>query len=61
LVSGAGQFVLSVAGGALLGLALGYFVSKLTKRIDDAQIEITLTTILAYGTFLLAFTYTCPG
>ncbi len=37
-----------------LGLALGYFVSKLTKRIDDAQIEITFTTILAYGTFLLA-------
>jgi CPA1 family monovalent cation:H+ antiporter len=54
LVLGAGQFLLSVAGGALLGLALGYFVSTLTKRIDDAQIEITLTTILAYGTFLLA-------
>jgi CPA1 family monovalent cation:H+ antiporter len=54
LVRGAGQFLLSVVGGALLGLALGYFVSKLTKRIDDAQIEITFTTILAYGTFLLA-------
>jgi CPA1 family monovalent cation:H+ antiporter len=54
LVLGAGQFLLSVMGGALLGLALGYFVSTLTKRLDDAQIEITLTTILAYGTFLLA-------
>jgi CPA1 family monovalent cation:H+ antiporter len=54
LVMGAGQFLLSVVGGALLGLALGYCVSKLTKRIDDAQIEITVTTILAYGTFLLA-------
>ncbi len=54
LVWGAGQFLLSVVGGALMGLALGYFVSKLTKRIDDAQIEITFTTILAYGTFLLA-------
>jgi len=54
LVWGGGQFVLSVVGGALLGLALGYLVSKLTKRIDDAQVEITLTTILAYGTFLLA-------
>src|SRR5207253_10984443 len=43
-----GQFVLSVVGGALLGLALGYSVSKLTKRIDDAQIEITLTTIIAH-------------
>jgi CPA1 family monovalent cation:H+ antiporter len=54
LALSAGQFLLSVVGGALLGLALGYFVSKLTKRIDDAQIEITFTTILAYGTFLLA-------
>jgi CPA1 family monovalent cation:H+ antiporter len=54
LVWGAGQFLLSVVGGTLLGLALGYFVSKLTKRIDDAQIEITFTTILAYGTFVLA-------
>jgi monovalent cation:H+ antiporter, CPA1 family len=54
LTLGAGQFLLSVVGGALLGLSLGYFVSKLTKRIDDAQIEITFTTILAYGTFLLA-------
>jgi CPA1 family monovalent cation:H+ antiporter len=51
---GAGQFVLSVVGGALLGLGLGYLVTKITKRIDDAQVEITLTTILAYGTFLLA-------
>ena len=54
LVQGTGQFVLSVVGGALLGLALGYFVSKLTKRIDDAEVEITFTTILAYGAFLLA-------
>jgi monovalent cation:H+ antiporter, CPA1 family len=54
LALGAGQFLLSVVGGALLGLSLGYFVSTLTKRIDDAQIEITFTTILAYGTFLLA-------
>src|SRR5262249_29952191 len=54
LASGPGQFLLSVTGGALLGLALGYLVSKLTKRIDDAQVEITFTTILAYGSFLLA-------
>ncbi len=53
-VWGGGQFVLSVVGGALLGLALGYLVSKLTKRIDDAQVEITFTTVLAYGVFLLA-------
>ena len=54
LAWGGGQFLLSVVGGALLGLVLGYFVSTVTKRIDDAQVEITLTTILAYGTFSLA-------
>jgi monovalent cation:H+ antiporter, CPA1 family len=31
----------------------GILVSKLAKGIDDAQIEITFTTMLAYGTFLL--------
>ncbi len=54
LAKGAGQFVLAVAGGAVVGIALGFLVSKVTERIDDPQIEITLTTILAYGSFLLA-------
>jgi NhaP-type Na+/H+ or K+/H+ antiporter len=33
-----------VAGGAAVGFALGYVVSRITERIDDPQIEITLTT-----------------
>jgi CPA1 family monovalent cation:H+ antiporter len=37
-----------------LGLGLGYLTSKITERIDEPQIEITLTTILAYGSFLAA-------
>ena len=53
---GVGQFVLAVAGGAALGIALGYAVSRITETIDDPQIEITLTTITAYGSFLLAYT-----
>ena len=32
----------------------GTLVSRLTARIDDHLIEITLTTILAYGTFMAA-------
>jgi NhaP-type Na+/H+ or K+/H+ antiporter len=36
-----------MTGGALLGLALGHFVGKLTKRIDNARVENTFTTILA--------------
>ena len=51
---GAGQFVTAVAGGAALGFALGYVVSKVTETIDDPQIEVTLTTLVAYGSYLLA-------
>ncbi len=49
------QYFLAVAGGAVLGLALGYLASRITGTVDDPQIEITLTTILAYGSYLLAF------
>jgi len=51
---GIGQFLLAVLGGAVLGFALGYAASKITQTIDDPQIEITLTTIVAYGSYLLA-------
>jgi CPA1 family monovalent cation:H+ antiporter len=51
---GIAQFLLAVVGGSVLGFALGYAASKITQRIDDPQIEITLTTIVAYGSYLLA-------
>ena len=49
------QYFLAVAGGAILGSALGYVASRITGAVDDPQIEITLSTILAYGSYLLAF------
>jgi len=49
------QYFLAVAGGAVLGSALGYLASRITGTVDDPQIEITLTTILAYGSYLLGF------
>jgi len=49
------QYLLAVAGGAILGSALGYVASRITGAVDDPQIEITLSTILAYGSYLLAF------
>lgn len=51
---GLGRFIVVAVGGAALGLVLGYAVSKVTERVDDPSIEITLTTILAYGSYLLA-------
>ena len=54
IIRGVWQFVLAVAGGAVLGCAFGYAVSRITAKIDDPQVEITLTTIAAYGSYLLA-------
>jgi CPA1 family monovalent cation:H+ antiporter len=53
-VSGVGLFLKVALGGGAIGLGLGYVVSRVTQRVDDPQIEITLTTILAYGSFLIA-------
>jgi CPA1 family monovalent cation:H+ antiporter len=53
--SGIEQYFLAVVGGAVLGSGLGYLASRITGTVDDPQIEITLTTILAYGSYLLAF------
>jgi CPA1 family monovalent cation:H+ antiporter len=52
LAQGLAQFVVVTLGGLALGLALGYAGSKLTSRVDEPRIEITLTTIVAYGAYL---------
>jgi Na+:H+ antiporter len=52
--AGVKEFVLVVAGGAAVGGLFGYVFSKVTERIDDPQVEITLTTIVAYGAYLAA-------
>ena len=46
------QYFLAVVGGAVLGSTLGYLASRITGTVDDPQIEITVTTILAYGSYL---------
>ncbi|HUV74178.1 MAG TPA: cation:proton antiporter, partial [Anaerolineae bacterium] len=54
LVGNIVRFLVVVAGGGILGFVAGYVFSLLLSRIDDHLIEITLTTVLAYGTYLLA-------
>lgn len=54
VATGVEQFVVVVLGAAALGAFLGYICSEIIRRIDDARIEITLTTILAYSSYLLA-------
>lgn len=48
-------------GGALIGAALGGAFTVLTRQIDDHLIETTLTTLLAYGSFLVAEQLHCSG
>jgi monovalent cation:H+ antiporter, CPA1 family len=54
IAKGVGGFVQSVIGGALVGFLLGYLASKAAQRIEEPQLEITLTTILAYSAYLVA-------
>ncbi|MEP7002431.1 MAG: cation:proton antiporter, partial [bacterium] len=49
-----GQFLLVIGGGALVGLLIGAGLARLTKELDDPMVEITLTTIGAYGSFVAA-------
>jgi Na+:H+ antiporter len=52
--TGTEEFFVSILGGSAIGLGLGYLMSFITMQIDDPQIEITLTMVLAYGSYVLA-------
>lgn len=47
-------FVASVGGAVALGGVLGWAAARLIGRVDDAVTELTITVVLAYGTYLLA-------
>ncbi|MDP2270429.1 MAG: Na+/H+ antiporter [Archangium sp.] len=48
------EFIKVVGMGIVIGGAVGYAVSLVIKEVDDPMIEITLTTIAAYGSFVFA-------
>ena len=55
LVSGTGEFLLVFAGGVIVGWVLALITGNMLGRIEsDPGIEITLTTILAYFSFIIA-------
>ncbi len=60
-LEGVVDFLRVSVGGLLIGGVLGYAVAKLIEQIDDYLIEVTLTTILAYGSFILAEHYHFSG
>ena len=61
-IAGAGlDFVRVVGMGTLIGVAIGFAAAKVIQRVDDPMIEITLTTIAAYGSFVAAESFHYSG
>lgn len=54
LIKGILDFLVVGGGGLGIGVGLGWLVSQLIARIDDYLIETTLTTVLAFGSYLVA-------
>ncbi len=48
------EFVKVCLGGAAVGIALGYLTYRLTKGLDDYLLEVMLTVVLVFGSFLVA-------
>jgi CPA1 family monovalent cation:H+ antiporter len=49
-----GLFLRQVVGGIAIGAVLGIVFSRLTAIVDDHRIEMTLSTALAYGSYMAA-------
>jgi CPA1 family monovalent cation:H+ antiporter len=53
-ISSVVDFARVALGGIGVGLAVGWLVAQLISRVDDRLIVTTLTTLLAYGAYLIA-------
>jgi CPA1 family monovalent cation:H+ antiporter len=51
----------TIGGGALLGAAVGYGFMLIAGQTTDHLVEITLTTLAAYGSFFVAEHFQCSG
>jgi len=55
------EFVRVVGVGVLVGAAVGFAISTVIARLNEPVIEITLTVIAAYGSFILAEQFRVSG
>jgi CPA1 family monovalent cation:H+ antiporter len=53
LVSSLAEFVSVAGGGLVVGFVLGWLFSQMITRIDDRLLETMMTTVLAYGAYLV--------
>jgi CPA1 family monovalent cation:H+ antiporter len=61
LVNGIKDFLLVAVGGAIIGTISGLVFSRITALVDDHLIEITLTTIVTYLTYIIAEHFEVSG
>ncbi len=54
LLNGVLDFLIIGGGGLVVGMVLGWLISRLMANIDDHLVETTLTTVLAFGSYLVA-------
>jgi len=54
LIGSVGKFFSVSIGGIIVGLVLGWLIAQLISRVDNHLIETTLTTVLAFGSYLAA-------
>jgi Na+/H+ antiporter len=54
LAAASGRFVLSVAGGIAVGLAVGYVIRQVRRRLDNPPVEITISILSGYFAYLPA-------
>ncbi|MBK9262146.1 MAG: Na+/H+ antiporter [Polyangiaceae bacterium] len=55
------EFVRVAGGGLLVGALVGFAASQVIRRIDEAMIELTVTMIAAYGSFVIAERFHTSG
>jgi len=60
-ISGIFDFIVVAGGGVVIGLILGTVISQVISRVDDHLIETALTSVLAYGAYLIAETAGVSG
>jgi monovalent cation/hydrogen antiporter len=54
LADAAGRFVINVAGGIAVGLAVGFVLREVRRRIDNPPVELTISILSGYFAFLPA-------
>jgi CPA1 family monovalent cation:H+ antiporter len=55
------SLVFTIGGGSLIGMLVGYGFMVLAGRTNDPLVELTLTTLAAYGSFFVAEHYQASG